>query len=122
MDEPGSSSATATSASLDVLSDSLPQLLCTATPEGRVDYVNARWPEYTGRSREALLGTGWLESVHPDDAGAARGALEQACASGEGVRLQYRLRRHDGAWRWFQKQATPVRDPAGARGGNVASR
>ena len=96
-----------------LLTDSLPQLLCTTTPDGLVDYVNERWPEYTGRSRAELLGHGWIESVHEADRDAARGGLERAFSTGEDLRIELRLLKLDGTSRWFQKQVTPVRDPAG---------
>jgi PAS domain S-box-containing protein len=47
--------------------DALPGLVWTAFPDGRADYVNRQWCDYTGVSRDAAIGTGWLSAVHPED-------------------------------------------------------
>ncbi|MEO6954996.1 MAG: PAS domain-containing protein [Polyangia bacterium] len=100
-------------AMLRVLSDSLPQLLCMATPDGLVDYVNERWPQYTGRSRDELLGMGWMASIRAGDGSTTTEQLTRAFSSDESLQVDYRVRRHDGSWRWFRKEANPVRDESG---------
>ncbi|HZW10164.1 MAG TPA: PAS domain S-box protein [Phycisphaerales bacterium] len=101
-----------------VLLSSLPQLVWTCTPEGVCDFVSQRWLEYTGRSEAEQLGSGWLSSLHPDDRRRARDAWRdssaRAHAGADAVHeVEYRLRRHDGQYRWFACRASPVRDARG---------
>jgi hypothetical protein len=47
--------------------DALPGLVWTSHPDGRVDFLNRRWCEYTGHSADEDLGWGWKNAIHPDD-------------------------------------------------------
>ena len=49
------------------LLNGLPTLIWTARPDGRVDYANRRWTDYTGLDLAQTLGTGWEAAIHPDD-------------------------------------------------------
>ena len=49
------------------LADAMPQIVWTARPDGRVDYCNQRWYEYTGMTLEESQGWGWEPVLHPDD-------------------------------------------------------
>ncbi len=76
-------------------------------------YFNKAWLEFTGRPLAAEFGTGWLESVHPDD----REALVERCRERSTTRqpyeMEYRLRRHDGVYRWVVDRGNPLLDSAG---------
>jgi PAS domain S-box-containing protein len=91
------------------LSETMPQLLWTADPSGRADYFNARWYEYTGVGAGESDGERWLESVHPDDLPHTVAAVLRSAAAGDPFEVQYRLRRHDGAYRWFMARAEAQR-------------
>jgi hypothetical protein len=91
----------------ETLAEAIPQLVWTATPEGRVEYLNQRWVDYTG---ERSLGTSWAQFLHPDDAPRALGAWTESVAGGEPYEMEYRLRRKDGAYRWFLGRALPLRE------------
>src|SRR5436190_682017 len=65
-----------------LLAETVPQLVWMARPDGYVEYLNSRWPEYTGLLREALLGWGWQEVVHADDRAATLAARDEALRSG----------------------------------------
>jgi PAS domain S-box-containing protein len=93
--------------------DSMPQLAWVAGADGRNQFSNRRWAEYTGVT---LHGTehSWLGYVHPDDLGRVLEAWRIASASGQPYEVEYRLRRHDGAWRWFLARGIPQRDAGGA--------
>ena len=93
--------------------ESVPQLLWTAQPDGALDFVSPQWTAHTGRPAAALLGAQWLDSVHPDEREALERSWLSALASGEPWLSSYRLQRHDGAWRWFQSRAQPLRDDEG---------
>jgi two-component system CheB/CheR fusion protein len=98
---------------LRAFADSMPQLAWVAGADGRNEFTNRRWAEYTGA---AHLGPerSWLGHVHPDDLGRVLDAWRAASASGQSYEVEYRLRRHDGAWRWFLARGIPQRDAGGA--------
>jgi PAS domain S-box-containing protein len=95
------------------LAESLPQPVWTCNAEGACDYLSQRWTEYTGVPCEAQLGVAWVEQVHPDDRNAMIAAWRAALAAGAAFRCEFRLRRHDGEYRWFDTRAAPVRDASG---------
>ena len=95
------------------LSEAVPQLVWTARPDGGYDYLNARWVEYTGIPAERQMGLDWLEQVHPADRDAVRERWLAAAAAGSDLQTEFRVRRHDGAYRWFDTRAVPLRDAGG---------
>ncbi|QTI81886.1 PAS domain-containing protein (plasmid) [Roseomonas marmotae] len=97
-------------AQLQALTAALPQLIWTADAEGRYDYFNERWQEFTGLPAHGTDIAAWLSAVHPDDRAAAEANWRRAVETGQGYQSEYRLRRADGAWRWFLRRALPVRD------------
>ncbi|WP_439625447.1 PAS domain-containing protein [Gemmata sp.] len=92
--------------------DHLPQPAWTCRPDGHVDYLNRRWSEYTGVPEEEHHAGGWLAAVHPDDRERTKEVWDAFVAGAE-YDVNYRLRRHDGAYRWFKTRGTLVRDDAG---------
>ncbi len=96
------------------LAESLPQLVWTALPNGECDYLSRQWVEYTGVPEADQLGYRWLDVVmHPDDRDLTRAAWITAVSDLAAYDLEYRLRRHDGTYRWFKTRGTPVRDCGG---------
>jgi PAS domain S-box-containing protein len=92
-----------------LLAESVPQLVWMARADAHVEYFNARWREYTGTPTAQALGWGWEDSVHPDDRPAAVSAWAQSLASSEPCEIEFRLRRHDGIYRWHLARSLPVR-------------
>lgn len=90
------------------LADSLPAMVWQADATMACTHVNRRWEEFTGRAREAALAAGWQSSLHPDDLVRVGEAHQAGCAAAAEVRLEYRLRRHDGEWRWVLDEMRPV--------------
>ena len=95
------------------LADSVPVLAWTTTAEGDCDYLNRRWYEYTGQSPAQAIGSGWFDAVHADDRGPISRLWERSLRSGEPLEAEYRLRRHDGAYRWFSARASAQRTADG---------
>jgi PAS domain S-box-containing protein len=93
------------------LADAVPQLIWTADPGGKLDYVNARWVAFTGLARDRLLGEGWQHVVHPEDRERiARAWAEAVSRKTERFQEEHRLRHHDGTWRVVLTTAVPYPD------------
>ncbi|MEQ8786418.1 MAG: PAS domain S-box protein [Pirellulaceae bacterium] len=98
---------------LRMVSNGIPQIVWTARPDGQVDYCNDRWHEYTGLSRNDILGDGWRRAVHADDLKVAVPAWRETVQTGQSYEIEQRLRSADGAYRWFLTRAFPLRDDEG---------
>lgn len=95
------------------LTEGLPVLMWACQPTGECDYLSRQWVEYTGVPADDQLGYRWLDAIHPDDRGDTQAAWQAAVAGGGGYDVEFRIRRHDGAYRWFAVRGFPVRDQAG---------
>jgi PAS domain S-box-containing protein len=94
--------------------NSIPGLVAILTPTGGVDVVNDHLAEYCGRTLEELQQWGTSDTVHPDDLPRVIQIFTRAIASSEPYDFEARLRRFDGAYRWFQIRGLPRRDASGA--------
>ncbi len=95
------------------LVESLPQLIWTCRGDGVCDYLSPQWVAYTGLPAQPQPGDAWLERLHPDDRDRATQAWQTVTRSGEAYEIEFRIRRHDGHYRWFKASATPLRDATG---------
>jgi len=95
------------------IADSMPQMVWSTRPDGFHDYYNARWYEFTGVPQGSTDGEGWNGMFHPDDQERAWAAWRQCLETGEPYEIEYRLRRHDGVYRWTLGRARPIRNEAG---------
>ncbi len=103
------------------IADFSPVMIWVTEPEGRCIWLNKLWHDFTGQDREEALGFGWLEAVHPQDAGRTADIFRAANARQEPFRLDYRLRRRDGEYRWCIDSATPRFGAGGEYLGYVGS-
>lgn len=103
-----------------MMADSAPVFIWLSRPGGGRSYFNQPWQEFTGRSGEEAFDD-WLELVHPDDRGRAQEYLEERMRETDAFRHEYRLRRHDGIYRWFMESAVPRLDRDGRLAGFVGS-
>ena len=90
-----------------LLSNTAPVMIWSAGPDQRCTSVNRTRLDFTGRPIEAELGDGWTEAVHPDDLRRCREIYTQAFDRREAFRMEYRLRRHDGEYRWILDTGVP---------------
>jgi len=81
--------------------NALPALVWTTHGDGRGDFVNRYWCEYTGLGFESALDHGWQIAIHPDDLSAFQDGWRNIQLSGDARELDVRLRRFDGEYRWF---------------------
>jgi diguanylate cyclase (GGDEF)-like protein/PAS domain S-box-containing protein len=101
--------------------DHVPVILWSTDADGRCSYLNRRWQELTGQSPVEGRGEGWLQCLHPEDRSAARQVLLDTGAEAGKFRIQYRLRRPDGGWRWVVSAGAPRRAADGTFLGHVGS-
>src|SRR5579862_9534295 len=85
------------------------------------DYFNERWLDFTGRKMEQELGNGWTEGVHPDDLQRCLNVYLTAFKTREIFEVEYRLRRHDGTYRWIFDRGVPFNDSDGTFAGYIGS-
>ena len=91
------------------LANSMPQIVWTADGDGRLDYFNQVFYEYTGTEFDRAKDQGWQGIIHPDDLDKTGEVWAQALKTGQPFDHEYRLRRHDGQYRWFLVRSNPVR-------------
>ena len=95
------------------LTEALPQLVWSATPDGTCDYFSSQWTEHTGIAEADLLGWQWLETLHPDDREPTRRFWLESVAGHHAYDIEYRVRHRDGEYRWFKTRGVPIRDTGG---------
>ncbi len=95
------------------LTEGVPLLMWACSPAGECDYLSRQWLDYTGRGLGEQLGYGWLDALHPEDRQPTAAAWQRAVADGGGYDVEFRIRRHDGAYRWFAVRGIPLRDQGG---------
>jgi PAS domain S-box-containing protein len=88
------------------LADSAPVLIWMSGPDKGGVYFNEPWLAFTGRTLEQEQGAGWLEGVHPKDVDALE-LCAQAFRERRPFQTEFRLRRHDGKWRWVLDTGVP---------------
>jgi len=102
------------------MADSAPVMMFITNAEGLCTYLNRQWYEFTGQTEETGLRTGWLDHVHEDDRSRLI-ALLNACGDVELRRLECRVRRYDGEFRWALCSILSRVDEFGAMAGCIAS-
>ena len=91
-----------------LLSDSLPQLVWTARPDGRIDYTSARREKYAAIGR-----TDWEGIIHPDDRRATAEAWLRASETGLPYEMEHRLFAVGKGYAWHLSRASPLLDAKG---------
>lgn len=103
------------------LADAAPVLIWMAGLDKRCDYFNRVWLEFTGRSFEQEFGNGWVEGVHPDDVDHCFSTYVDSFDARRRFTMEYRLRHHDGSYRWLLDNGAPRFDGAGNFVGYIGS-
>jgi len=103
------------------LMDTAPVLIWCADTERRFIYFNKVWLDFTGRAMEEEFGCGWATGVHPEDHERRAALFAEHFERREAFRVEFRLRRRDGAWRWMLGTGVPRTNGAGEFIGFIGS-
>jgi PAS domain S-box-containing protein len=97
---------------LELLVESMPQLVWTKSPEGNRKFLNKKWVEYTGLTRDNK-DWDWTSVIHPEDHDKTVNIWNESLVTGKFFEFQCRLKRKDGTFRWHLARAIPVADDYG---------
>jgi PAS domain S-box-containing protein len=104
-----------------LVADSAPVMIWMAGVDKLCTYFNKPWLDFTGRSIDLELGNGWVEGVHAEDLQRCMDTFIQSFDRREPFRMEYRLRRHDGQFRWVLDIGVPRFNPDGSFAGYIGS-
>jgi PAS domain S-box-containing protein len=104
-----------------LVADTAPVLIWMSGTDRLCNYFNQSWLDFTGRPLEAELGDGWAAGVHRADVDACFKTYSEAFDRRQSFRIEYRLRRHDGEYRWILDSGVPRFGPDGAFVGYIGS-
>ena len=96
--------------------DHVPLMMWRTDHAGRTVYHNECWLQFTGRTLDEELEGGWRRGLHPDDFERHARTVEAALAAQEPFTIEYRLRRHDGAYRWLLDTGRPLQESGAFHG------
>jgi PAS domain S-box-containing protein len=98
---------------LQLIIDALPALTWSARADGFAEFFNRHYLDYTGLSENQLRGWSWTAAIHPDDLAGLAATWQRIMDSEEAGEAEARIRRFNGAYRWFLFRANPLRDKSG---------
>src|SRR5580704_6608300 len=104
-----------------LVADTAPAMIWMATAGKISTFANKAWLDFTGRTLEAELASGWAEGIHPDDLRKSMETYSQAFDRRESFRMEYRLLRHDGEYRWILDIGVPRFNQDGSFAGFIGS-
>ena len=102
--------STSTAEEFKLIADKSSSIIWVADKNGLYTWLNKSWLNYTGRSFIQEEGKGWAEGLHNDDVYVYTEEFKQKIKTNEPFLIEYRIRRHDGVYRWFLSSATPIFD------------
>ncbi|PKN62075.1 MAG: hypothetical protein CVU57_26245 [Deltaproteobacteria bacterium HGW-Deltaproteobacteria-15] len=103
------------------LVEQAPIMVWRSGANAECNYFNERWLAFTGRSMEQEYGNGWAEGVHPEDYQKCLKIYLGAFGKREIFEMEYRLRRHDGIYRWIFDRGVPFLNSQGGFAGYIGS-
>ena len=104
-----------------IIVETAPNLIWRSGLDAKCYYFNKTWLDFTGRTLEQEYGDGWVEGVHPEDLDRCVKIYLENFKKRTQFEMEYRLRRHDGAWRWIDDIGVPAVDENGEFTGFIGS-
>lgn len=95
------------------IADNAPALIWVAGPDSRFTFLNSVWLDYTGCSQDEVVADGVVPMLHPDDRAGYEHLFQTSFGNRQSFQIEYRLRRHDGEYRWMLENAQPTFAPDG---------
>ncbi|MDD5321770.1 MAG: EAL domain-containing protein [Methylococcales bacterium] len=99
--------------------DNAPILIWRSEPNGQCDWFNSAWLQFTGRTLAQEIGEGWIEGIHPSDLDHCYQIYLDAVHARHPFELEYRLRHHDGNYRWIVDYGKPFHNIEGEFAGFI---
>ena len=103
------------------MADSAPVLIWLSETTKAYSYFNQPWLDFTGRRLAEEIGFGWSDGIHPEDRERCLQGYEESFAARSPFRVEYRLRRYDGLYRWVVSHGIPRYDEHGVFAGFIGS-
>ena len=103
------------------MADAAPVMIWMDDAAGNSVYFSKPWLDFTGRTLEQEFGKGSRGGIHPDDLAGFVTDYDRAYAAHTAFQTEYRLRRHDGVYRWILETAIPRFTPSGEFEGFIGS-
>jgi PAS domain S-box-containing protein len=110
-----------TSTEYQLLIENSPVMIWRSGRDADCDYFNETWLSFTGRTLEQEMGNGWAQGVHPDDLDRCVAHYLDHFHRRQAFEMEYRLRRHDGVYRWIFDRGVPFSDDTGTFAGFIGS-
>ncbi|HEX6707301.1 MAG TPA: PAS domain-containing sensor histidine kinase [Albitalea sp.] len=104
-----------------LVADSAPVMIWLAGPDKQFEWFNKPWLAYTGRTLEQEQGAGWLDCVHIEDLERCAGIYHTSFDARQPFTMDFRMRRHDGTYRWIMATGVPRHSPDGGFHGYTGS-
>lgn len=104
-----------------IIVETAPNLIWRSGLDTKCYFFNNTWLDFTGRTLEQEYGVGWTEGVHPEDLDRCVKIYLESFNNRTPFEMEYRLRRHDGEWRWVNDRGVPAVDENGEFTGYVGS-
>jgi PAS domain S-box-containing protein len=104
-----------------LMANAAPVTIWITDVDKQCTYINQPWLDLTGRPVEAALGKGWTDDVHPEDAERSWSTYAEAFDRREPFQMEYRVRRHDGEYRWVIDTGVPRYDANGSFAGYIGT-
>src|SRR5581483_3663100 len=107
----------ASEARFRLLADAAPVMMWMAGEDGACSFFNRAWLEFRGRRLDEEVGNRWLEGVHPEDRDLCLETYLKCFSTRQPFRMEYRLQRQNGHYRWIEDTGTPWHEGDGRFGG-----
>ncbi|MBO0727426.1 MAG: PAS domain S-box protein, partial [Blastocatellia bacterium] len=104
-----------------ILADTAPVMIWVSDANKLCTFFNKPWLDFTGRAMEEEVGAGWTEGIHPEDYDRCLEVYATSFEAREPFKMEYRLRRHDGEYRWILDHGVPRFSPGGDFLGYIGS-